>query len=364
MSLRHERSNSAPAPPPLGSSASVPPRTRYWLPRTIRPTREGWWFIGATFTVGLAATNTGNNLLYLILAMMLSFMVVSGMLSEQALRRLRLQREMPRRIFAGMPALFGVRLQNRKRHLPSYALHLAETNPAGGPDALGFFLKVAPQKRESWLYPLTFPRRGRHYLPGLRLFTLFPFGLFTKSGRPVLADPVLVYPAVRPLAPDEIPTALQAGWRERYRRGQGAGLYNLRPYRAGDDPRLVHWRTSARTGELILKELEEEDRPQIRLIVEDPFPGTPAEAVEADLSSVASLAAHAIRQGASLELLTAEGSSGPGAGESHLDRILERLALYLVPDAPRPLRAAGETGREVRFRLGARGAGRGSEGEE
>jgi uncharacterized protein (DUF58 family) len=126
----------------------------------------------------------------------------------------------------------------------------------------------------------------------------------------------------------------------------------------------VHWRTSARTGELILKELEEEDRPQIRLIVEDPLPGTPTEAVEADLISVASLAAHAIRQGASLELLTAEGSSGPGAGEVHLDRILERLALYLVPDAPRPLRAVGEAGREVRFRLGARGAGRGSEDEE
>jgi hypothetical protein len=65
--------------------------------------------------VGLAATNTGNNLLYLILAMMLSFMAVSGMLSEQTMRRIRLQRERPPRLFASLPATFGVRLTNGKR---------------------------------------------------------------------------------------------------------------------------------------------------------------------------------------------------------------------------------------------------------
>src|SRR5512147_1574654 len=113
--LRHEKYMNRQAPPP--------PKT-YWLPRTIRPTREGWWLIGATLVVGLAATNTGNNLLYLILAMMLSFTVISGVLSEQALRRVRLQRGMPERIFAGTPATFSVRLTNGKRHLPSYALYV------------------------------------------------------------------------------------------------------------------------------------------------------------------------------------------------------------------------------------------------
>jgi uncharacterized protein (DUF58 family) len=368
MIVQHDRPNSSlaplrPRPAPFGSAVFRSPRKHYWLPRTIRPTREGWWFIGATFVAGLAATNTGNNLLYLILAMMLSFMAASGLLSEQTMRHIRLQRELPPRIFAGTPATFGVRLSNRKRHVPSYALRLAEADPAGGPEAFGFFLKVAPQGRENWLYSLTFPRRGWQYLPGLRLFTLFPFGLFAKTGRPVLADPVLVYPAVRLLGPDEITAVLEAGWRERYRRGRGAGLFNLRPYHPGDDPRLVHWKTSARTGELILKELEEEDRPQIRLIVEDPSPGTPLEAIEADVSYLASLAAHAIRQGASVELRTAEGSSDLGAGEVHLDRILECLALYEAPETPRPMRAVEDAGREVRLRLGTRGAGRTSAGE-
>ena len=350
---------SAPLPP--GTSAPLPPRRDYWLPRTIRPTREGWWFMGASFAVGLAATNTGNNLLYLILAMMLSFMAISGILSEQTMRHLRLQRELPRRLFAGVPASFRVWLVNRKRRLPSYALHLTEEDPAGGRIAGHFLLKVAPQGREAWQYPLTFPRRGRQYLPGLRMLTRFPFGLFAKVSRPLLPDPVLVYPAIRALAPDEIPAALEPGWRERDRRGQGAGLRNLRPYRPGDDPRLLHWKTSAKAGDLMVKELEDEDCPRIRLVVEDPTPETPSTALEANLTYAASVAAHAIRLGCLVELVTADGSTEFGQGESHLDRILERLALYEAPAAPRPLAIPAEAGRVVHIRLDAR---RGAPGQK
>lgn len=355
----HDSQSSRPSAPLLpGTSAPLPPRRDYWLPRTIRPTREGWWFIGASFAVGLAATNTGNNLLYLILAMMLSFMAISGVLSEQTMRHLRLHREVPRRLFAGAPASFRVWLVNRKRRLPSYALHLTETDPSGGGrTASHFLLKVAPQGREAWQYALTFPSRGRHYLPGLRMLTRFPFGLFAKVSRPILADPVLVYPAVRALAPEEIPAALDPGWRERDRRGQGAGLHNLRPYRPGDDPRLLHWKTSAKTGDLMVKELEDEDCLRIRLVVEDPTPETLSTALEANLSYAASVAAHAIRLGSQVELLTADGSTGFGQGESHLDRILERLALYDAPARPRPLAIPAEPGRSAHIRLDAmRGA--------
>ncbi len=341
------------------SSAPPPPQT-YWLPRTIRPTREGWWLISATLVVGLAATNTGNNLLYLILAMMLSFTAISGVLSEQALRRVRLQRGMPERIFAGTPATFSVRLTNGKRRLPSYALYVAEPDPAGGPTPSRFFLKLGPQAREGWTYSLMFPRRGPQRLPGLRLSTRFPFGLFTKSSRPIQNQPVLVYPTVRPLARHEVPAALEAGWRERHLRGRGAGLYNLRQYRPGDDPRLLHWKTSARMGDLILTEREAEERPQVRLILEDPAPPAAAEAVERDLSYAASVAAHAIRRGAAVELVSGDGVLAFGTGEAHLDRLLERLAVYTSPAAPRLARSPATVAREVRIHLGA---GRGAEGD-
>jgi uncharacterized protein (DUF58 family) len=323
----------------------------YWLPRTIWPTRDGWWFIGATLAIGLAAINTGNNLLYLIVAMMLSVMVVSGILSEQTMRRVALRREVPCRIFAGSPAPLTLWLQNRKRRLPSYALHLSEDSPSGGPAPRHFLVKLEPQRREAWRYTLTFPRRGRHVLPGLRLSTRFPFGLFAKASRPMLAEPLVVFPALHPLSPEEVPAALDPGWRDRNRRGHGASLRNLRPYRPGDDPRLLHWKTSARAGDLMVKELEDEERPRVSLVVEDPAPGTSPDLVETNMSYAASLAALAIRRGAEVQLVTAGGATALGQGPAHLDRILERLALYEAPMAPRPAPASSGAGRTVRICL-------------
>jgi uncharacterized protein (DUF58 family) len=339
------------APPPSWGPDALRPPKPPWLPRTIWPTREGWWFIGAILAIGLAAINTGNNLLYLVVAMLLSVMAVSGFLSEQTMRRVELRRDSPPRLFAGAPAPFTLWVWNRKRRLPSYALHVAEDRLSGGAALPQFFLKLAPQGRQAWRYSLTFPRRGRHRLPGVRLHTRFPFGLFAKVSRPLLAEPVLVFPALHPLAPDEVPAALDPGWRDRDRRGQGAGLRNLRPYRPGDDPRLLHWKTSAKAGDLMLKELEDEERPRVSLLVEDPASGTPPDLVERNVSFAASLAALATRRGAQVRLLTAEGGTAFGQGPGHLDRILERLALYEVPAAPRPAPAPDRTGRTVRIRL-------------
>jgi len=367
MSRESRGPSAEPAPPHLRPSTSDPssppapgPR-RYWLPRTIWPTREGWWFLGGTLTIGLAATNTGNNLLYLILAMLLSLLAVSGLLSEQAMRRVRLRRELPRRFFAGSPAAVAVSLSNGKRRLPSYALHLGEPDPASGEPRGRFFLRLEAGARAVWQYQMTFPARGAQRLPPLRLFTRFPFGLFAKTSRPLLEDPVLVYPAVRPLAPHEVPAALEPGWRERSRPGQGAGLYDLRPYRPGDDPRQIHWKTSARTGDLMLKETEEEERPRVRIVLEDPAPEASPAAVEADLGYAASLIVHALRWGISVQLVSPEGATDFGLGEAHLDRLLEPLARYRRPAAPRPTPHPGGEARAVLLRLGA-SAGRPSGG--
>jgi uncharacterized protein (DUF58 family) len=146
---------------------------------------------------------------------------------------------------------------------------------------------------------------------------------------------------------------LRTARQERQRRGNGTGLHALRPYRPGDDTRLVHWKTSARLGELVVKETEDEEGSSVRLVVEDPAPGTPSDAIEADLGYVASVAQHAIRRGARVELVTAEESSGVGGGEPHLDRILRLLALYTIPDRPRSVAAGRGIDREIRVRLGA-----------
>src|SRR5438128_967468 len=118
-------------PPPR---PPAPPRSRFraWLaksmrpPRKIRVTREGKLFIGVTIGVGLAAINTGNNLLYLVLGLLLSLIILSGVLSEIALRGLEFRRRLPRRAFAGVPMLVEIEVRNTKRYAPSYSIEVED----------------------------------------------------------------------------------------------------------------------------------------------------------------------------------------------------------------------------------------------
>ena len=104
----------SPSPKPRPNPTGVRARILRWLrpPRRLRPTRAGWNFFAITFGVGFAALNTGNNLLYLILALMLSFLVLSGVLSESALRGIRVRRRLPREFQAGAASRVVLEIEN------------------------------------------------------------------------------------------------------------------------------------------------------------------------------------------------------------------------------------------------------------
>jgi uncharacterized protein (DUF58 family) len=90
--------------------------------RTIKPTRDGWWCLLVSVGLGVAAINTGNNLLYLLVSALLALIVVSGILSEQSMRGLDLTGVAPDEIYAGQPALLGATIANRKGWFTSYSL--------------------------------------------------------------------------------------------------------------------------------------------------------------------------------------------------------------------------------------------------
>jgi uncharacterized protein (DUF58 family) len=80
-------------------------------------------------------------------------------------------------------------------------------------------------------------------------------------------------------------------------RGRGHDLYNLRTYRAGDDPRHIHWRTSAKVQSLLVREMEAETTEDTRIVLRETGAGDAAK-LEAALSEAASIAAHLARTGA------------------------------------------------------------------
>jgi uncharacterized protein (DUF58 family) len=323
-----------------------------WPRRTIRLTRDGFWFLFATLGLGLAAVNTGNNLVYLLCSMLLALILVSGTLSELTLRGLRFVPILPDAFYAGRPALLGATLASDKRHLASYAVSVQVGGPAGDGVLHVPVLEAGGERILTW--EATLPRRGRHRLPGVRLATRFPFGLFLKSEPVALEGEVLVFPAIGPVRRDRLQRDGEAEDTAARRRGRGHDLYNLRHYRSGDDPRLIHWRSSAKTDVLTVRELEEDIALDVRLVLEGRGAGDPTR-LEAALSEAASLAVHFLRAGAGVALAGAGLGVGLGRGRAQERRILTALALY-DPDGPaagdgRPP-GAGRAMREIRIDLG------------
>lgn len=297
--------------------------------RTIRPTRDGWWCLGAAVGLGFAAVNTSNNLLYLLASLLLALIIVSGLLSEQSMRGLQLSTVAPEEIFARRPALLGARVVNRKRRLPTYSVALE-----GGGRRL-YVQRLAAGEERLVTWETTFPTRGRQRLPGLRVRTRFPFGLFVKAGRRLLDDEIVVFPAVRPLDPARRRRLAAAGIRALHRRGRGHDLYNLREYRAGDDPRLIHWRSSAKTGVPVVRELMAETAVDARILLIGDG-GRDSQRLEAGLSEAASLAVHLADGGAAVELVGPGVHVPSGRGRAHTHRLLTALALYVPTRGPVP----------------------------
>jgi len=318
--------------------------------RTIRPTRDGWWLLFAAVGLGVAAINTGNNLLYLLCSLLLALVVVSGILSEQTMRGLRVEKLVPDDLFAGRPAAVGVSITNAKRWLPSYSVVLEVLDPASPGSYHLPRLPAGARRLVTWQCAM--PARGLHRLPGVRLVTRFPFGLFSKVSRALLDGEVVVFPAVRPLAAGRLwDTGASSGAVTTRRRGHGHELHRLREYRPGDDQRLIDWRSTARVQVLTVRELESETALDTRIRLLGRGQADP-ERLERAISDAASLAVHLLRAGAAVEVVGPGILVPGGRGRDHERRVLTALALY-GPGAPeRPGLDGRRSLREIRVDLG------------
>ncbi|MDP9132906.1 MAG: DUF58 domain-containing protein, partial [Nitrospirota bacterium] len=288
-----------------------------WLSRNraIRMTTEGTRFLLLTLAVGIAAVNTGNNLFYLLLAMMLSLIVLSGLLSEQCVRRLEFHRHIPEYLFANEPATVTLWIANRKSRIPSVSLRLLDVVAGQDLDRGVHLSYLAPRSSTLISYPLLMRRRGRYRFDGVRAVTPFPFGLFQKKAFYPFETGILVCPEIIPLPNLRLHELNITGQNQALaRRGAGNSLYNLREFRPGDDSRAIHWMTTARTSKLILKETEAEDQRGVTLAVSTVAPVEQDGVFERALSITASLADLLLKSGDQVRLLLGDQeilASGP-----------------------------------------------------
>jgi uncharacterized protein (DUF58 family) len=292
-----------------------------------------------SFGIGFAAINTGNNLLYLLLGMMLSFIIASGILAEMSLRGLEIARHPPTHVFAGRPFLMGISLRNTKRRLPSLSIEVEDLLDDTPLDKKCYFLKIPAGRTQQTSYRHTLKKRGLYRFTGFRISTRFPFALFRKSLLIDEADELLVFPALRPVFAAPLGTGAITG-EETGRLGRRGEFHGLRELRDGDDPRDIHWPTSARAGRLLVREREEETGRQATLRLDNALAAdaapSEAEALERVIAVAASLAAEYLGRGYAVRVVARGSGASLGTGTPHLLRILGFLALLpsAAPEVP------------------------------
>jgi uncharacterized protein (DUF58 family) len=317
-------------------------RRRLRPPRRLSFTREGKLVVILSIGVGFAAINTGNNLLYLLLGWLLSFIIASGVLSEITLRALTVERRPPPRVYAGEPFLMEVVITNGKPNRASYSIEVEDLQGTTPLDKRCYFLKIPEAKSQRTSYRHTFVRRGLYTLTGYRIATKFPFALFRKSRDVDAKLDLLVFPARVPV-PRPPPRAATRGDAVAERLGRRGEFFGLRERRPGDDRRDVHWKSSARTGRLLVREYEDELARRVVIGVDNALPQdvrdavadgalTPmhdaqVSAVERAISTAASLAAVYLEAGWTVELVARGLHVAPGTGRMHEARIARELAL-------------------------------------
>ena len=334
-------------------------------------TKAGVIYVLVTLVIGIAALNTGNNLLYIVVAAMLAAILVSGVVSALVLRGLELDVRLPEHVFAGRQVVGRIELRNPRRFLPSFSIRVV---PARKPQekqkklrkqwkvertTFAFPLNRPPENQwvrlrdwqvrrvaiappapglfEGMVYfpflppgadltaelDLRFERRGRYRESSFGVATRFPFAFLTKTRDVALEREILVYPTIEP--PDqlfEILPLVRGEW-ESFVRGRGSDLYRIREYMPEDSARHVDWKATAKSGALKVREFSREDERKLCIVFDNPAAGLISEpAYERAVNLAASLAWHFCSQAAEVSYVL------PGHGRgSDLHEFLARLAV-------------------------------------
>lgn len=313
--------------------------------RRARLTREGKAFTAVTVGVGIAALNTGNNLLYLMLGLMLSLFLLSMVLSEIALMKITVARRLPQRAFARTPTLVELILHNEKRRLPSYSLEVEDRAKSEPTDRRCYFLKVAPDGEQTAAYQRVPSGRGVLELAGYRVGTRYPFGLVEKAY--IYQDPgeLLVYPELVRVDPDQLRGLSDGAEHPVGRIGAGTEVAGLREFRDGDSARAIHWRRSAALAKLVVRERERDASTRVTLVLDNACPKGGGErwavGFEEAISRVASLAAAASARGAVVDVAVRGRRSPLVLPGSPPDPIWRFLAELSVADEASPAPVGG-----------------------
>lgn len=255
---------------------------------------EGIVYLAIIVVLLIGAMLTKSNMLLLVFALMAGPFVINGWMTFGMLQAARVSRSAPCRAMVGELFAVELSLANSRPLTSIWIMSVRDTihHVSEELKATVLFARVAPRSAQTGHYQLRLMRRGRYRLGPLLAFSRFPLGLVERSRLFPIAGEILVYPRIG---------RLSSNWRRRWlsateliaRPQPHSGVFHdefhrLREFRTGDNPRDIHWRTSARRGELILREYQQNRDFNLAVVLDlwvpDAAVGKPSELVERALS--------------------------------------------------------------------------------
>jgi uncharacterized protein (DUF58 family) len=313
---------------------------REWVRFPFEITGEGWAFALLICILALAALNTGNNLIYLILSAALAALAVSGILSALNLSGLRLKLELPDVIHAQQFFQAIGYLENEKCWLPSCSLSIVGKFSVCPPATSGTAQAVQPATTYYMFVParscirqeadLCLPRRGRYQQDVAVISSAFPFGFvrrkrFSRETADLIALPELE-------SPEEFFEILPLlnGSFESYSRGVGSDLYSIRNYQENDNVRFVDWKATAKTQQLKRREFTKQDDRKCCFVFDAAYSGF-QESDRSCFERAVRICANAVRHfhdmGIEIRLITRQDSTSFSRSGDGTLQILRILAL-------------------------------------
>ncbi|MBD1910946.1 MULTISPECIES: DUF58 domain-containing protein [unclassified Leptolyngbya] len=312
-------------------------RFQTWLEyRWVAPAYSGWVMLSLAIFFFVAATNTMAGWLYAISGVMLALLTVGVTQPGRSLRSLHITRIPNDPISVGDTLTLELEIHN-PRPRPQLLLQVQDLRPRGlGGTHEAAIERIPARGAYHWRQSHVAQQRGLYHWQGVVLRTAAPLGLFWSRRQEQVRASVVVYPTVLPLSRcplvDELGREASATVQSPIQ-AQGASegvTRTLRPYRWGDSTRLIHWRTSARYGELRVRELELFTGGQEVVLGLDSAIAWDAEAFEQAVIAAASLYFYGLRQKLPVSIWTAE--SGVVRGDRP---VLETLAAVMPGQNPR-----------------------------
>lgn len=292
------------------------------------PTGRGWAVLGGALLLWAAARVTGSEDLHMVAAGLAVLPLLATAFVHWNRVHLSVRRHpSSARVFAGQRVTVTLTVTNRGPGTAPFLLLEDALPPSLGKSARLVTSGIPPRRDQVLSYTLACRTRGRYSLGPLTISLTDPFGLARVRMQWGQPSTLVVYPAVERVQVGAL-TAVGAGngdSRVRQLFRSAAEFYALREYVVGDDLRRIHWRSTARMGQLMIRQDEATRRSGATVLLDtrqSALGALGSASFERAVSAAASLGLALLRAGFAVHLGTADMPPEPTTE----DRLLETLA--------------------------------------